>query len=108
MGLALGEEVACAEIVESDDARLTAGNEILVRMRDGNRVKFVCLASVGARFEERLRVCLSQVPVRNLLFLAHADVFIIVEGRDREGVDASHSLCLGRYTLLCLKVPAQD
>ena len=82
MRLALDYELAGGEVVKAKHTRLTADGKVLVGVRDGNRVQFVRLSAVRARLEDGLGVCLSQIPVGDLLFLSHSDEFVIIEWRD--------------------------
>ena len=71
-------------------------------------MKLVCLALVGTALEDSFGIGFSKVPVRDLSFLTDADELIIIRGRNRKAVDSSHSLLLGRHSLLGLQVPAKD
>ena len=108
MRLALYNEAAAREIVQAKHSRLATNSEVLVRVRDCNRVEFVCFPAIWARFENGLGKGLPQVPIRDLLLLTHSDEFVIIERRDGEGVEASHTLSLRADSLLGTQVPAQN
>ena len=108
MSLALHDELSCSEVVEADHTCAATDSEVLIGVGDGHGCQFISLTSVRARFKQSLRGCLSQIPIGNLLLLANADVFVIIERCDCEGIKTPHALRLRRDSLLSLEVPAED
>ena len=107
MRSALSNEVPIAEVIDSDDAQLSASYEVLVIVGNANRNQLVGLASVRTALDDDLRLRLPQVPVRYLALLAHRDELVVVLRGNREAVHSAHSLGLVGNPLLVLQVPTQ-
>ena len=82
----LNDEASGREVVEADDTRLATHGEVPVRVGNSDGVELVSFATVGARFEDSLGVRLTEIPIGDLLLLAHADEFVIIERGNREGI----------------------
>ena len=104
----LNDEAPGREVVKADDTGLATHGEVPVRVGDGDGVELVSFAAVGARFEDCLGVRLTEIPIGDLLLLAHTNEFVIIERGNREGIEATHALVLGRDALLSPKVPTED
>ena len=53
-------------------------------------------------------MCLSEVPVGDLAFLANSQELVVVHGSDCEVVESAHALGVGRNSLFGFQVPAEN
>ena len=103
---AVDDELAGWEVVQSQDTSRSTHSKVFIWVRDCYRIEFVCFSLVRTAFKNCLCICLSEIPIWNLSFLANADEFIIIHWCNTEAIDSSHTLLLSGHSLLCLQIPA--
>ena len=95
MGAALGDKLASRKIKDAHNAERPAHGEVLVAVAYAHGLKLISFILEGTAVKDELCICLAQVPVRDLAFLAYGDELVVVGGSNAERVDATHALCLG-------------